>query len=190
MGSSPLHSVPLPGSWSLSLLGVKRPGSEDLPRGRGGWALEMTLPPADHPAGSKSRAHGPNGPPSANCLLNVLEKVNGRPAAVGAMDVLVVGDVWSLLSAGACSPGLLGLTLLWRNSSVPPGASPAAACHCYSYCGKVFIQQFPQEPGTRRTFTAMRTQGPGRRERTPVVPWPRALGLKARTASPSPGVTG
>lgn len=132
----------------------------------------MTLPPADHPEGSASWANGPSGPPSANRLLNVLEKVNGRPAAVGAMDVLVVGDVWSLLSAGACSPGLLGLTLLWRNSSVPPGASPAAACHCHCYCGKVFIQQFPQEPGTRRVFTAMRTR-PGQRETTlPVVPWP------------------
>lgn len=29
--------------------GVKRHGSEDLHRSLGGWALEMTLPPADHP---------------------------------------------------------------------------------------------------------------------------------------------
>lgn len=81
----------------------------------------------------------------------MLEKVNGHPAAVGGMDVLVVGDVWSLLSAGACSPGLLGLTLLWRNSSVPPGALPAAACHCH--CSKVFtqhIQQFPKNQGLKR----------------------------------------
>lgn len=143
-----LHSLPLPSSWSLSPLGVKRCETEDLHRGLGGWVLEMTLPPADHhcPEGSKRWANGPKGLPSVNRLLNVLGKVNGRPAAVGAMDVLVVGDVWSLLSAGACSPGLLGLTLLWRNSSVPPGVLPAAACHC----GKVFIQQFPQEPGTWR----------------------------------------
>jgi hypothetical protein len=51
------------------------------------------------------------------------------------------GTVRSPLSAGARSPGLLGLTLLWRNSSVPPGTPPAAACHHYR-C-KVFIQQFP-----------------------------------------------
>lgn len=33
------------------------------------------------------------------------------------------------LSAGACSPGLLGLAPLWWNSAVPPGPLPAAACH-------------------------------------------------------------
>lgn len=83
----------------------------------------------------------------------MLEKVNGHPAAVGGMDVLAVGDVWSLLSAGACSPGLLGLTLLWRNSSVLPGTLPAAACHCH--CSKVFTQHIQQFPPRTRDLEKM-----------------------------------
>lgn len=76
----------------------------------------------------------------------MLEKVNGRPAAVGVRWMCRrQGTVRWPLSAGACSPGLLGLTLLWRNSSVPPGTLPAAACH--HRCGKVFIQQFPENGG-------------------------------------------
>lgn len=65
-----------------------------------------------------------------------------------AMDVSAAGDPRWPLSAGARSPGLLGLALLWRNSSVPPGTLPATACHRHHRCGKVFIQQFPREPGT------------------------------------------
>lgn len=112
----------------------------------------MTLAAAGHPLprGQQELGSRPHGLLSAGRLLNVLEKVNGHPAAVGAMDVLAVGDVRSLLSAGACSPGLLGLTLLWRNSSVLPGALPAAACPCHCHCSKVFIQQFAQEPGAWR----------------------------------------
>ena len=56
------------------------------------------------------------------------------------------GTAWWPPSAGTRSPGLLGLASLWRNSSAPPGALPAAACH---RCGKAFIQQFPRELGTQ-----------------------------------------
>lgn len=60
---------------------------------------------------------------------------------LSGMDVSAAGDCAVAAAVSwRCSPGLLGLALLWRNSSVPPGALPAAACH---HCGKVFIQQFP-----------------------------------------------
>lgn len=102
----------------------------------------MTLPPADHhcPEGSKRWANGPKGLPSVNRLLNVLGKVNGRPAAVGAMDVLVVGDVlvaavsWRLLPrpAGAHFAVEKQLGAAWRlascrlplRQSVYPAVSP------------------------------------------------------------------
>lgn len=82
-------------------------------------------------------------------LLAVLGKVNGYPAAVGAMDVSSAGDCAVAAAVSwRRSPGLLGLALLWRNSSVPPGTLPATACHRHHRCGKVFIQQFPRELGT------------------------------------------
>lgn len=88
---------------------------------------------------------GMDGLPSAGRLLTVLEKVNGRPAAVGPRWMCWrQGTARSPLSAGACSPGLLGLALLWRNSSVPPGTLPAARTAAAAKC---LSSNFPENQG-------------------------------------------
>lgn len=95
-------------------------------------------------------------------LLTVPEKVNGRPAAVGVrwMSRRQGTARWPL-SAGARSPGLLGLTLLWRNSSAPPGTLPSHRLPLPYHCGEVFIQQFPQTGGLETVCTELRVWWPG-----------------------------
>lgn len=81
-------------------------------------------------------------------LLTVPEKVNERPAAVGPPWMCWrQGTARSPLSAGACSPGLLGLALLWRNSSVLPGTLPAARTAAAAKC---LSSSFPENQGLGR----------------------------------------
>ena len=77
------------------------------------------------------------------CLLAVLGKVNGRPAAVGAMDVSSAGDRTVAAVSWRRSPGLLGLAWLWRNSSAPPGTLPEPATTTTT-AAKCLSSSFPE----------------------------------------------
>lgn len=90
-----------------------------------------------------------DGPPSAGPFARCAGEGKWAPGSCRC-DGCVVGRECAVAAAVSWrrSPGLLGLALLWRNSSVPPGALPATACHRHHCCGKVFIQQFPRELGT------------------------------------------
>lgn len=127
-------SLPRPCWWESDTGTTPGPGAP-----RGDPCPLLPLPGGRRWMGCRQRGH----------LLAVLRKVNGRPAAVGAMDVSAAGDCAVAATVSwRRSPGLLGLALLWRNSSAPPGALPAAACHRHHRRRKVFIQQFPRELGT------------------------------------------
>lgn len=128
-------------------------------RGPGPLALEMTRAARCPPGRRQGLDAQPRGPLSAGPSAQCAGEGKWAPGSCRcAMDVPAAGDRAVPLSAGACSPGLLGLTSLWRNSSVPPGTLPAAACHRRR--GKVFIQQFPEDWGLL-VSTELRTRPGG-----------------------------
>lgn len=106
-------------------------------------------------------------------LLAVLGKVNGYPAAVGAMDVSSAGDRAVAAVSWRRSPGLLGLAWLWRNSSAPPGALPAPAS-ATSNAAKCLSSSFPENWGLAENAHGAQGTAAG-------WPWPRCRPPCARS---------